>query len=219
MLALLGAELVLTEGPKGMKGAIAKAEELLRRHPRRRHAPAVQEPGQSRDPPPHHGRGDLERHRRHGRRLRRRRRHRRHDHRRGPGAEAAQASASGSSPSSPRTARCCPAAKPGPHKIQGIGAGFVPEVLDRSVVDEVITVGNQTAFDTARAVARYEGIPVGISSGAAIAAAFEVGSRAEDGGQEHRRDRALLRRTLPVDGPVRGSLRRQPPLLPRLRTP
>jgi cysteine synthase A len=71
----------------------------------------------------------------------------------------------------------------GPHKIQGIGAGFVPEVLDRSVVDEIVTVGNQTAFDTARAVARYEGIPVGISSGAAIAAAFEVGSRAEYAGK------------------------------------
>ncbi len=53
----------------------------------------------------------------------------------------------------------------------------MPEVLDRSVVDEVITVGNQTAFDTARDVARLEGIPVGISSGAAIAAAIEVGLR------------------------------------------
>jgi cysteine synthase A len=73
--------------------------------------------------------------------------------------------------------------QPGPHKIQGIGAGFVPEVLDRSVVDEVITVGNQTAFDTAREVARLEGLPVGISSGAAIAAALEVGARAEYAGK------------------------------------
>jgi cysteine synthase A len=73
--------------------------------------------------------------------------------------------------------------QPGPHKIQGIGAGFVPEVLDRSVVDEVVTVGNQTAFDTAREVARLEGIPVGISSGAAIAAAIEVGSRPEYAGK------------------------------------
>jgi cysteine synthase A len=73
--------------------------------------------------------------------------------------------------------------QPGPHKIQGIGAGFVPEVLDRSVVDEVITVGNQTAFDTAREVARIEGIPVGISSGAAIAAAIEIGSRADSAGK------------------------------------
>jgi cysteine synthase A len=73
--------------------------------------------------------------------------------------------------------------RPSPHKIQGIGAGFVPEVLDRSVVDEVVTVGNQTAFDTAREVARLEGIPVGISSGAAIAAAIEVGSRPEYAGK------------------------------------
>jgi cysteine synthase A len=73
--------------------------------------------------------------------------------------------------------------QPGPHKIQGIGAGFVPEVLDRSVVDEVITVGNQTSFDTARDVARLEGIPIGISSGAAIAAALEIGSRADAAGK------------------------------------
>ncbi|MBV1700639.1 MAG: cysteine synthase A [Hyphomicrobiales bacterium] len=63
------------------------------------------------------------------------------------------------------------------HKIQGIGAGFVPAVLDRSVIDEVVTVGNQTAFDTARLVARLEGIPVGISSGAALAAGIEIGLR------------------------------------------
>jgi cysteine synthase A len=67
--------------------------------------------------------------------------------------------------------------QPGPHKIQGIGAGFIPDVLDRSVIDEVVTVGNQTAFDTARALARHEGIPGGISSGAAVAAALEVGRR------------------------------------------
>ena len=69
--------------------------------------------------------------------------------------------------------------QPGPHKIQGIGAGFVPEILDRSVIDEVVTVNNQTAFDTARALARYEGIPGGISSGAAVAAALEIGAAAD----------------------------------------
>ena len=69
--------------------------------------------------------------------------------------------------------------QPGPHKIQGIGAGFVPEILDRGVIDEVVTVSNQMAFDTARALARYEGIPGGISSGAAIAAAFKIGARPE----------------------------------------
>jgi cysteine synthase len=67
--------------------------------------------------------------------------------------------------------------QPGPHKIQGIGAGFVPPVMDRSVVDEVVKVSNQSAFDTARLVARLEGVPVGISSGAALAAAIEIGSR------------------------------------------
>jgi cysteine synthase len=67
----------------------------------------------------------------------------------------------------------------GSHKIQGIGANFVPEILDRSVIDEVLTVGNQASFDTARALARYEGIPCGISSGAAVAAALRLGARPE----------------------------------------
>jgi len=65
----------------------------------------------------------------------------------------------------------------GSHKIQGIGAGFVPGILNREVIDEVITIGNETAFDTARQAARLEGIPVGISSGAALAAALEVAGR------------------------------------------
>ena len=67
--------------------------------------------------------------------------------------------------------------QPGPHPIQGIGAGFVPAILDRKVIDEIVTIGNETAFDMARKVAKLEGIPVGISSGAAIAGALEVGSR------------------------------------------
>ena len=69
--------------------------------------------------------------------------------------------------------------EPGFHHIQGIGAGFVPEVLDRSLIDDVVTVGNQTAFDTARALSRLEGIPGGISTGANVAAAFEVAARPE----------------------------------------
>ena len=69
--------------------------------------------------------------------------------------------------------------QPGPHKIQGIGAGFTPDNLDTSLIDEVLTIGNETAFETARTVAREEGIPVGISSGAALAAALEIADRPE----------------------------------------
>jgi cysteine synthase A len=72
---------------------------------------------------------------------------------------------------------------PGPHKIQGIGAGFVPEVLDRSVLDEVIAVDDEDALDTARTVARRDGLLVGISSGAAFFAALAVGSRPEMSGK------------------------------------
>ena len=68
---------------------------------------------------------------------------------------------------------------PGPHKIQGIGAGMVPPILNRGVIDEIITIANQTAFAVARQAARLEGLCVGISSGAALAAAFEVAARAE----------------------------------------
>jgi cysteine synthase A len=72
---------------------------------------------------------------------------------------------------------------PGPHPIQGIGAGFVPGILDRSVMDEIIQVANEDAFEMARRCAREEGIPVGISSGAALTAAFDVASRREMAGK------------------------------------
>ena len=70
-----------------------------------------------------------------------------------------------------------------PHKIQGIGVGFVPEILDRSVIDEIVKVNSQTAIEISRALARSEGIPGGISSGAAIAASLQVGRRPENAGK------------------------------------
>jgi cysteine synthase A len=176
MLALLGAELVLTEGAKGMKGAVAKAEELMRDLPKA----VMPQQFKNKANPDIHRRttaeeiwndtgGDID-------------------------VFVSGVGTGGTitgvgqvlkprKPSlrivavEPEDSPVLSGGQPGPHKIQGIGAGFIPDVLDRSVVDEVVTVGNQTAFETARAVARYEGIPVGISSGAAIAASFEIGSR------------------------------------------
>jgi len=72
---------------------------------------------------------------------------------------------------------------PGLHQIQGIGAGFIPDVLDTGVIDEIVRIGNHTAFSTARLAARLEGLPVGISSGSALAAAIEIGSRPDMAGK------------------------------------
>jgi cysteine synthase A len=72
---------------------------------------------------------------------------------------------------------------PGPHKIQGIGAGFVPDILRADLIDEIIRIANETAFKTARETARVEGLPVGISSGAALAAALELGRRPDMAGK------------------------------------
>ncbi|MDG3440198.1 cysteine synthase A [Nitrospirillum amazonense] len=73
---------------------------------------------------------------------------------------------------------------PGPHKIQGIGAGFVPDILDTHLIDEVLRISNQRAFETAREVAKLEGVAVGISSGAALAAALELGARPGNEGKQ-----------------------------------
>ena len=182
MLALLGAELVLTDPAKGMRGAVAKAEEIMNAMPK---AIMPQQFKNLANPAIHRSTTAEEIWNDTG------------------GAIDAFVAGVGTGgtitgvgqvlkprkPSlkiiavEPEDSPVLSGGQPGPHKIQGIGAGFVPDVLDRSVVDEVITVGNQTAFDTAREVARLEGLPVGISSGAAIAAALEVGARPEFAGK------------------------------------
>src|SRR6201997_3421966 len=182
MLALLGAELVLTPAAQGMKGAIARANEILAA------TPGAVMPQQFENP------ANPEIHRRTtaeeiwndtkgevdvvvsgvgtggtitgvGQVLKRRK----------PSVRMVAVE--------PEDSPVLSGGAPGPHKIQGIGAGFVPAILDRSVIDEIIAVGNQTSFDTARLVARLEGIPVGISSGAAVAAAIDVGRRPENAGK------------------------------------
>ncbi|WP_421580568.1 cysteine synthase A [Shinella sp. M31] len=182
MLALLGAELVLTEGPKGMKGAIAMAEELAST------IPGAVIPQQFENP------ANPEIHRNTtaeeiwndtdgavdilvsgigtggtitgvGQVLKARR----------PGFQVVAVE--------PADSPVLSGGNPGPHKIQGIGAGFAPAILDRQVYDEVVTVSNDEAFANARLVARLEGVPVGISSGAALTAAAKVGSRPENAGK------------------------------------
>ena len=182
MLALLGAELVLTPAAQGMKGAIARANEIVNE------TPGAVMPQQFENPanPEIHRRTTAE------------------EIWNDTGGEVdivVSGVGTGGTitgvgevlkarkPSvrmvavEPEDSPVLSGGAPGPHKIQGIGAGFIPAILDRSVIDEIIAVGNQTAFDTARLVARIEGIPVGISSGAAVAAAIDVGRRPENAGK------------------------------------
>lgn len=182
LLKLLGAELVLTEGAKGMKGAIAKAEELAAANP---DAVIPQQFENQANPEIH----------------------------RTTTAEEIWNDTNGEAdilisgigtggtitgvgqvikarkPSfkvvavEPKDSPVLSGGAPGPHKIQGIGAGFAPKTLDTAVYDEVVQVSNEDSFANARAIARIEGIPVGISSGAALTAAIEVGKRPENKGK------------------------------------
>ncbi|EAQ34576.1 cysteine synthase [Nitrobacter sp. Nb-311A] len=182
MLAFLGAEIVLTPAAEGMRGSIAMAEELVRTTP---HAVMPQQFKNLANPEIH----------------------------RSTTAEEIWNDTGGNidwvvagvgtggtitgigqalkprKPSlrivavEPEESAVLSGGRHSPHRIQGIGAGFVPEILDRSVIDEVVKVDSATALETARALARNEGIPGGISSGAAVAAALAIGRRPDSDGK------------------------------------
>ncbi|WP_439528093.1 cysteine synthase A [Pannonibacter sp.] len=182
MFKILGAELELTEGPKGMKGAIARAQELVDEIP----GAVMPQQFENAANPDIHRRTTAEEiwNDTNGevnvfvsgigtggtitgvsQVLKARK----------PGLHVVAVE--------PADSPVLSGGNPGPHKIQGIGAGFVPGVLDTSVFDEIVKVSNDEAFATAREVARIEGVPVGISSGAALTAAIKVGQRDDFAGK------------------------------------
>jgi cysteine synthase A len=176
MLTLLGAELVLTPAPEGMKGAIRKAEEIVAG------LPDAFIPQQFENPanPEIHRRTTAE-----------------ELWRDTDGRIDALVAGVGTGGTitgvsqvikarkpefraiavEPAASPVLSGGQPAPHKIQGIGAGFVPAILDRSVIDEIVTVSNESAIEIAREAAQREGLPVGISAGAALAAGIAVGRR------------------------------------------
>jgi cysteine synthase len=183
MLLFLGAELELTPAAQGMKGAIARAEELQRSLPDAIIPQQFQNPAN----PEIHRRTTAE-----------------EIWKDTGGAVDVVVSGVGTGgtltgvgsvlkarkPSlrmiavEPEDSAVLSGGPPGPHKIQGIGAGFIPGILDIKLIDETVRIGNDTALKTSREVARLEGVPVGISAGAALAAALEVGARPEMAGKQ-----------------------------------